>query len=83
MCKETDENDAPPTTKRTKRSKEADDDTGLKELPTELPEPKQPPPPPDQVFPLPQHSAGTFGDPLQIASMEQLQDLELSEMSGP
>lgn len=69
MCQETDE----------PHKKHGDD---LEELPIHLPDPKPALTKPVDCIKLPYHKTGKDGDPLNISGMDQLQDLDLSEMSA-
>ena len=76
MCKEADEE------KPQQHAKRHRVDISQTELPQTLPEPGKPPRPPQEVIPLPVHSTGLGGDPLEIGTLDELVDLELSEMSA-
>lgn len=82
MCKEVDEEDTTTKSADPKKSHDPNADASEKDnMQIGLPDPKPPMAPPKEIIPLPIHTTGLPADPLKISAQEQLQDIELSEMS--
>jgi len=81
MCKEIDDGESDMKTQK-KRSKPTLEETQMVSNSFSLPEPGKPPNLPAEMIVIPAHATGLVGDPLQIQDMEELVDLDLSEMSG-